>query len=83
MESFRVGQRVVCMNRAGPVLRGELGTVVHITPNSRMVKVRWDKYDGRKHNCGGLCEWGHGFNVYSEDLETAYEIKILNISDLI
>lgn len=31
--------------------------------------VRWDEFRGSRHNCGGLCERGHGWNVFFSEIE--------------
>lgn len=42
---------------------GELGTVLADYCSKDFVSVRWDMAQQGRHSCGGLCEYGHGWNV--------------------
>jgi len=71
-KKFAPGDRVVyTYSRSGMVKYGEEGTVVCID-NGCSIGVCWDKVDWRKHNCGGLCEKGHGYWVVSTDLRKKF-----------
>lgn len=62
---FNVGDRVVCAyGYQGGVVEGETGTVVEIFDWG--VGVCWDTYSEIRHECGGKCETGHGWNVVSK-----------------
>ena len=71
-KKFAPGDRVVyTYSGSHMVSRGETGTVVCID-NGCSIGVCWDKEDWRKHNCGGLCERGHGYWVVSIELQKIF-----------
>jgi hypothetical protein len=72
---IKIGKRVECFRESSSnVEKGEKGVVVGYD-GEKITKVRWDKYLGCRHSCGGLCERGYGQNVYDTSLR---EITSLN-----
>lgn len=83
MNSFYEGCRVRYINKGGGVDYGELGTLVGTTRSIGgydMVSVRWDKVRPERHNCGELCEHGHGWNVFPESIELAEAVDFGDIN---
>lgn len=75
---FKVGDRVECVKKYQiGVSVGELGTVLEMLDWG--VAVRWDKYNGSRHNCKGLCESGHGWNVPYDNI-SHYE-NVIDLGD--
>ena len=64
---FQVGDRIRCITDSPEgnteIHIGSEGTVVGIFREMAYLKIRWDMPTGRGHDCDGLCEWGHGWNV--------------------
>lgn len=56
---FLVGDLVECIVDHGPIEVGDTGEVLRI--GGVGIAVRWDQYDATLHDCGGLCENGHGW----------------------
>lgn len=77
--NFQVGDRVRCIKgyMAGVDI-GETGVVVGM--NDGFVLVRWDLYKGHRHNCGGLCESGHGWNLPIDRVE--HEVLVADLGEL-
>ena len=68
MKKFKVGDRVECIDDdSGVITTGEKGVVVGVEFET-IARVRWDKNGKDRHNCGGLCETGHGFNLKFSEL---------------
>ncbi len=67
MDDFSVGDRVQYEHRSpgSRVLVGMTGTVVDIRGN--FICVCWDD-DVNGHDCRGLCQNGHGWNVAASSL---------------
>lgn len=62
----KVGDRIEVLSDAFWASEGERGTVVEV---SGMIGINFDTYDPRRHDCDGLCENGHGFWYYPDELE--------------
>lgn len=58
MELLKVGDRVEVLKGGLTFLRGEKGSVVAVDEVG--FGVRFDNYRYSRHNCGGLCDDGHG-----------------------
>ena len=85
---FQAGDRVRCLKRYGEGSNpGDTGTV--LLDGKYLVKVEWDEFMDCRHDCGGLCEHGYGWNVPRENLELLRleldlgELPVLNITDLL
>ena len=69
--AFHQGDRVYLLvdypddNHALPAM--SVGTVVGDDSSVGFTSVRWDNEIGG-HDCDGLCEWGHGWNVSRHSL---------------
>lgn len=67
---YKVGDRVVYTGTGWEepedIERGEIGTIVEMSPGS--VGVCWDKKVYGRHDCGRNCPWGHGWYVRKEEL---------------
>lgn len=88
MDTVHVGDRVVCTRPyQGGVEPGEAGIVIGIQYD--LVYIRWDEYSSIRHNCDGLCERGHGWNVPLNRIKPERcdvdfgELPILDIMELI
>ena len=68
---YHEGDRVRVVKRMADnakLVIGLLGTVCR--SGDYIISVDWDEnIDG--HGCGGLCEWGHGWNVLPDEVEPA------------
>ena len=51
---------------------GEMGTFL-AKDKFGLACVRWDEFYGLRHDCGGLCERGHGWNVLFSEIELCKE----------
>lgn len=74
MSTFKVGDKVTCIEYTGDAYAVfELsGVVVHI--NGDRVGVAWDEYsDG--HTCGNRCQANCGWYVYSSTLKKLQTFK--------
>lgn len=65
---FQVGDRVRCIKDSPEgnteIYIGSEGTVIAMLSGWKdYLKIQWDTPTGRGHDCDGLCEWGHGWNV--------------------
>ena len=66
---FSVGNRVRYSGRSNPwIENGEIGTIVGWS-SDYVARVSWDEFRDCRHSCGGECRPGHGWNVYTNDLE--------------
>lgn len=64
MVSFNIGDRVRCVRSyQDGVYPGECGMVVAVKQD--YLYVRWDSFLETRHNCGGRCERGYGWNLPS------------------
>ena len=62
MNEFKTGDRVRCIESYGEgAIPGDTGVVVKI--DFRTALVRWDDHRSCRHDCGGLCDYHHGWNV--------------------
>lgn len=65
---FNVGDRVrAARDLTGMLIEGMLGTVISSGDDERWVGVRWDD-NIYSHSCDGLCEEGHGWWSFTNDL---------------
>jgi len=69
MPKFKIGDRVKTIKQ--PSLREEQGVVVRVAEGGKIIGVRFDTAKSGRHSCGGLCEWGHGKQVWDSNLELA------------
>ena len=53
---------------------GETGTIIEYSINDKVYRVEFDNYNTWKHDCGGCCRKGHGWNCEEKMLEPAYAI---------
>jgi len=66
MPKFKAGDRVAVISVTG---RGkyEIGDTGTVLEENDIPRIRFDRNIGG-HNCGGLCESGHGWAVYEDRL---------------
>lgn len=77
MNKFKVGDRVKCIYDYGEgATVGDTGTVVG-GDGSWAVYVKWDESRPCRHDCGGMCEDHHGWNVPEGNVEILYEVTDL------
>lgn len=84
---FQVGDRVVCVSKQGygQLVFNKEGVVCYVSKNfhpNMLIGVRWDDYVGG-HNCGGSCDFGHGYNVAINCLELVSDVPKVNIDGLL
>lgn len=63
---FNIGDRV------RNTYSGEMGTFL-AKDRFGLACVRWDEFRGSRHDCCGLCEMGHGWNVFFSEIELCKE----------
>ncbi len=75
IHDFSVGDRVLCVAEApsnNESVHGLTGTVVSRTEikgrHGRWLGVCWDISIPHGHSCDGVCEDGHGYFVWEEDV---------------
>jgi hypothetical protein len=54
---------------------GENVEVVYIRPNDKFIGVKFNNYNGTRHDVGGHCEIGFGWWYYPEDLQLLNQEK--------
>lgn len=68
---YNIGDRVKCIAEYPGLSIGDLGTYLGENKGWGDASIRWDKRDDAKHDCNGLCEYGHGwfvpFNKIAQD----------------
>lgn len=81
MAVLPVGTRVVCNvdepDGIDALHEGSLGTIVgswnaEHDGNQIVYQIRWDD-DIEGHNCSGLCESGHGWNMFPHEITPIYD----------
>ncbi len=51
---------------------GETGTIIEYSISDKVYRVEFDNYNTFKHDCGGCCRKGYGWNCEEKMLEPAY-----------
>ena len=59
---------------------GETGTIIEYSISNKVYRVEFDNYNTFKHDCGGCCRKGHGWNCEEKMLEPA-DSKTLRMAD--
>jgi len=76
---FKVGDRVVCIKDYECIKIGYTGTIVIIKEDDYpTIGVEWDTYVGG-HDLEGESEYGHGYYVNPEDIETTGHVAMSNV----
>ena len=73
---FKAGDRVKIKDigawSSDIITIGETGTIIEYSINDKVYRVEFDNYNTFKHDCGGLCRKGYGWNCEEKMLEPAY-----------
>lgn len=72
---FQVGDHVVavcnCPSDNDEIKAGSTGVVCHISEYEPPIGVNWED-DIYGHDCGGACEYGHGWYVYGNEISLGF-----------